>query len=62
MLGRYRDPPAPMIIPRSPHRPSRARAVAAEVEPDITPGWVDALLCALGALMFLSNLATLAQL
>jgi len=30
-------------------------------EKDITPMWVDAMLCAMGAAMFLSNLVVLSQ-
>jgi hypothetical protein len=41
--------------------PRKARAISRPMEPDLTPLWLDATLCLIGALMFLSNLLVLAQ-
>lgn len=46
----------------TPSEPSDTRSLVISIEEDVTPIWVDAMLCAIGAAMFLSNLVVLSHL
>jgi len=49
------------VFSYTPSSNARGSSSALDPERDVTPLWVDAMLCAMGAAMFLSNLVVLSQ-